>query len=212
MTKLQVALDCDLQSALKILTRVHPYIDIVEIGTPLIIREGMNAVRQVRKEYPNLTLLADLKIMDAGEEEASIAFEAGADIVTVLGVTNEATMTGAVQSASKCQGQIMVDMMQVNHPVEHGKQFIQMGCDILCVHTAYDLQSSHDSPYYELEQLREHLRSAKLAIASGVDNTKLDEIIQYRPEIIIVGGAITRSDNHTQSAQKLYERIHKHAD
>ena len=191
---------------------MHPYIDIIEIGTPLIIREGMNAVRQVRKEYPNLTLLADLKIMDAGEEEASIAFEAGADIVTVLGVTNEATMAGAIQSASKCQGQIMVDMMQVNHPVELGKQFIQMGCDILCVHTAYDLQSSQDSPYYELEQLREHLRSARLAIAGGVDNSKLDEILQYRPEIIIVGGAIMRSDNHTQSAQKLYERIHNHAD
>ena len=69
MTKLQVALDCDLQSALKILTRVHPYIDIVEIGTPLIICEGMNAVRQVRKEYPNLTLLADLWMLVRKKQE-----------------------------------------------------------------------------------------------------------------------------------------------
>ena len=51
-----------------------------------------------------------------------------------------------------------------------------------------------------------------IKFAGGVDNTKLDEILQYRPEIIIVGGAITRNDNHTQSAQQLYERIHNHAD
>jgi len=33
----------------------------------------------------SVAVLADLKIMDAGEHEANLAFEAGADIVTVLG-------------------------------------------------------------------------------------------------------------------------------
>ncbi len=61
MVKLQIALDGDLLSAQTILSQVHPFIDIVEIGTPLIYQEGMRAVRQIRETYPDLTLLADLK-------------------------------------------------------------------------------------------------------------------------------------------------------
>ena len=66
MIRLQVALDGDLDSALEILAVVHPYIDIAEIGTPLIYREGMRAVRLIHERYPDVSLLADLKIMDAG--------------------------------------------------------------------------------------------------------------------------------------------------
>ena len=43
MTALQLALDGDMSSALDILERVHPFIGIAEVGTPLVFREGMNA-------------------------------------------------------------------------------------------------------------------------------------------------------------------------
>ena len=39
--------------------------------------------------------------MDAGEFEADKCFEAGADIVTVLGVSNDETIEGCVRSAKK---------------------------------------------------------------------------------------------------------------
>ena len=45
---------------------------------------------------PTATLLADLKIVDAGELEAQIGFDAGADIVTVLGVAHDVTIQGAL--------------------------------------------------------------------------------------------------------------------
>ena len=207
MTKLQIALDGDLPSTLTILSQVYPFIDIAEIGTPLIYREGIHAIRQIRAVYPDLILLADLKIMDAGEEEATIAFEAGANIVTVLGVTNDSTIQGAIKSARKYKGQIMVDMMQVDNLIERGKQLLDMGCDILCVHTAYDLQSSQESPYLELQSLRKQLPSAKLAIAGGVNFSKLGEILPYDPDIIVVGGAITQAENPAENARQLYEGI-----
>ncbi|MFC1960403.1 3-hexulose-6-phosphate synthase [Chloroflexota bacterium] len=212
MPRLQVALDGDLTSALAILEKIHPFVDIAEVGTPLIFREGMNAVQQIRQAYPDLALLADLKIMDAGEEEAHIAYAAGADIVTVLGVTNDATIKSAVNSAGQHHGQIMVDMMQVARQQERATQLLQMGCHVLCVHTAYDLQTSHHPPYRELEQLRQHLPSAQLAIAGGVNLEKLAEILPYQPDIIVVGGAITRAFDPAHNAQQLYQRIHAYAD
>jgi 3-hexulose-6-phosphate synthase len=85
-SQLQLALDGDLASSLAILAQVHPYVDIVEVGTPLIYREGVHALRHIRAHAPAAMLLADLKIMDAGDEEAGIGFVAGAQIVTVMGV------------------------------------------------------------------------------------------------------------------------------
>ena len=52
----------------------------------------MEAVRRIERSFTAKTLLADLKIMDAGEGEASLAFEAGAGIVTVLGVAHDETI------------------------------------------------------------------------------------------------------------------------
>lgn len=116
MTKLQIALDGDLAAALDVLAQVHPFVDIAEIGTPLVFREGMRAVRRIRPAYPQLTLVADLKIMDAGRAEADIAFGAGADRVTVMALASDATITGALTSARSHNKRVMIDMMQVADP------------------------------------------------------------------------------------------------
>ena len=78
--KLQVAFDIQHSDEVLELVEVNGgLIDIVEIGTPLILKEGLKSVQKIKKEYPNQTVLADLKIMDAGSLEAQIGFDAGAD-------------------------------------------------------------------------------------------------------------------------------------
>lgn len=65
--KLQVALDFNtLKEALAFLEVVHPYADIAEIGTPLMLSEGVRAVSEVKRLYPQLQVLADMKLMDGG--------------------------------------------------------------------------------------------------------------------------------------------------
>jgi len=41
-------------------------VDWLEAGTPLIIAEGMNGVRALRDEFPDVPIVADLKTMDGG--------------------------------------------------------------------------------------------------------------------------------------------------
>lgn len=79
IVELQLALDfISIEDSIELLKEVGDSIDIVEIGTPFIVKDGMRAVREVRKAFPNLKILADLKIMDAGKEETACAVEAGA--------------------------------------------------------------------------------------------------------------------------------------
>ena len=207
MAQLQLALDGDLPSALDVLSRVHPYIDIAEIGTPLVFREGMNAVRRIRRKYPQLTLVADVKIMDAGQAEADIAFRAGADRVTVMAVAADATIEGALNCARTHRKQVMIDLMQVANPRTRVLELVNLGCDLLCLHTAHDQQSLQGSPFAQLAQVRAALPSTGLAIAGGVKLQTLEQILPLKPQVIIVGSAITASADPRETAKRFHERI-----
>jgi 3-hexulose-6-phosphate synthase len=60
-------------------------VDWLEAGTPLIIAEGMNGVRALRKAFPKVPIVADLKTMDGGYLEAELMAKAGAKFLEDLG-------------------------------------------------------------------------------------------------------------------------------
>src|SRR5689334_3474216 len=109
--KLQLALDLvDIQGAIELVEEVKDHVDVVEIGTPVVINEGLKAVKEVKNAFPQLTVLADLKIMDAAGYEVSQASAAGADIITILGAAEDESIKGAVEEAKKQGKQILADM------------------------------------------------------------------------------------------------------
>ena len=204
--RLQIALDGDLASSLAVLRAVRPSIDIAEIGTPLVLREGIAAARKIRAEFPDLTLLADFKIMDAGDEEATIAFEAGCDLVTVLGVTHDATLQGALVAARRFGKQIVVDLVGVRDLSARVGDLLNMGCDYLCIHTAHDVQAAQ-SPLHDLRQIRATWPDAPLAVAGGINLTTLDSVLELSPAIVVVGSAITKAAKPAEIAQVIHDRI-----
>ena len=212
MAKLQLALDGDLSDGLAVLEEAHACVDIVETGTPLVFREGMRAVRVIRAAYPGLRLLSDLKIMDAGGAEADIAFDAGADIVTVLGLSGDETIQGALASAEKGDGQVMVDMMGVADPPQRAAELIALGCDLLCLHTAHDQQTRRGSPWRQLAQVRAAYPALSLAIAGGVSLSLLPQIMPLHPQIVVVGSAITAAEDPGLAARLIHEGIREYGD
>ncbi|MCY4019988.1 MAG: orotidine 5'-phosphate decarboxylase [Chloroflexi bacterium] len=212
MPKLQLALDGDLEGALAVLEKAHAHVDIVEIGTPLVYREGMRALRRIRAAYPETCLLTDLKIMDAGEAEADIAFGAGADIVTVLGVGGDETIQGALASGVRHAGQVMIDMMAVTDPLARAAELVELGCDLLCLHTAHDQQAKRGSPWRQLAQLRAAYPELGLAIAGGVSLALLTHILPIQPQIVVVGSAITAAPDPGLAARLIQERMEQYAD
>lgn len=54
------------------------------MGTPLILGEGLHAVRALHERFPDHPIIADLKTMDAGFLEAEMMYRAGATFVVVM--------------------------------------------------------------------------------------------------------------------------------
>ena len=206
--KLQIALDTlSLEECIILLEQTKGNVDIAEVGTPFIIEEGMRPVRELKKRFPEIEILADTKIMDAGELEASSAFKAGADIVTVLGVSNDETILGAIKAAKQHGGKIMIDMIAVKNLVERAKEIDAMGVDYICVHTAFDVQKSGKDPLDELKMINKVICNAKSAVAGGVKLSTIDEIVEEGAEIIVVGGAICNAENKSETAKDMKKHL-----
>ena len=206
--KLQVAFD--LQSSDEIiifLEKNGDLIDIIEIGTPLIIKEGLKSVLKIKKKFPKQTVLADLKIMDAGLLEAQIGFDAGADIVTVLGLASTKTLNGVKQAAVKNEKEVMVDM--INHPCPENKwnELKNMEMGLCCLHTANDDTKDGETPLNDLERFYNLHGGKNIAVAGGINPDMIRKINSFHPEIVIVGGYIANSRNQRDALEEIRQAM-----
>ncbi|MGE7716874.1 3-hexulose-6-phosphate synthase [Priestia megaterium] len=202
--ELQLALDLvNISEAKEVVQEVQEYIDIVEIGTPVIINEGLKAVKEIKEAFPSLKILADLKIMDAGAYEVMKASEAGASIITILGATDDSTIKGAVEEAKKQGTQILVDMINVKNLEQRAKEVDALGVDYICVHTGYDLQAEGETPFEQLQTIKRVVKHAKTAVAGGIKLNTLPEVVQSQPDLVIVGGGITSEKDKRNVAEEM---------
>lgn len=207
--KLQAALDTlTLEECEELLEKAGHSIDIAEVGTPFILKEGMVPVQALKMRFPDILVLADTKIMDAGEYEAEGCFTKGADIVTVLGVSYDETIEGVVKAAKMYGKQVMVDMIGVKDLAKRSEEVDQMGVDYICVHTAFDIQGTgQQDPLEDLKIVNQVIKNAKSAVAGGVKLQTLDAIVQEGAEIIVVGGAICNAEDPSNMAKAMKERM-----
>ncbi|MFJ7850208.1 3-hexulose-6-phosphate synthase [Peribacillus sp. NPDC097206] len=206
--ELQLALDLvNIQEGIELVKQVEEYIDIVEIGTPVVINEGLRAVKEMKAAFPSLKVLADLKIMDAAGYEVMKASEAGADIITILGAAEDMSIKGAVEEAKKQGKKILVDMIAVKDLETRAKELDAFGVDYICVHTGYDLQAVGKNSFEDLQTIKRVVKNAKTAIAGGIKLDTLPEVIKVQPDLIIVGGGITGQDDIKGTAAQIQELI-----
>ncbi|MDD1514796.1 3-hexulose-6-phosphate synthase [Priestia megaterium] len=206
--ELQLALDLvNISEAKEVVQEVQEYIDIVEIGTPVVINEGLKAVKEIKEAFPSLKVLADLKIMDAGAYEVMKASEAGASIITILGATDDSTIKGAVEEAKKQGTQILVDMINVKNLEQRAKEVDALGVDYICVHTGYDLQAEGETPFEQLQTIKRVVKNAKTAVAGGIKLNTLPEVVQSQPDLVIVGGGITSEKDKRNVAEEMKKVI-----
>jgi len=205
--QLQLAVDVlSTEEMLKIADLVYPNFDILEIGTCLIIEEGLSAVEAAKARYPDKKCLADIKIMDAAQLEATSGFERGSDIITVLAVADDKTICNTLEIAANYNRQIMVDLLNVPNPVSRSVELEKLGVERICLHTAYDLQEENIDPTANLKAVRAAV-NCTLAVAGGIKLDNVAGAIAAGADIAIVGGAITKHPQPRDTATKFFKLI-----
>ncbi len=207
-TRLQVALDfVDLSRAIAVAeAAVAGGADVVEAGTPLIKSEGLDAVRKLRERFAELTLVADMKTMDAGKVEAEAAARAGADVMTVSGTAPESTIRECIETGRQYGLDVAVDLLGVPDAPALADRCAELGAAWLDVHCAIDAQMHGADPLAQLRELRGRTELT-LAVAGGLNSETAAAAAEAGADVVIVGGAITKAVDPRRAAADIREAI-----
>ena len=161
----------------------------------------------MKEHFPDKEVLADMKIMDAGFYEAEEALKAGADYVTVLGVTDNLTIQGCKEAAEKYGKEIVVDMICVDDMEERIAKLEELGVHGLAVHTGTDQQAAGRTPLDDLKVMAAAAKSAKISVAGGIHADTVKDYAVFKPDVLIVGGGICHAEDPVAAAKEIYMQL-----
>lgn len=209
MALTQMALDSlDFDATIALATKVAPHVDILEIGTPCIKHNGIKLLETLRAKFPNNKILVDLKTMDAGFYEAEPFYKAGADIVTVLGVSDIGTIKGVIDVANKYGKKAQVDLISVADKVARTKEVAKIGAHIIGVHTGLDQQAAGQTPFADLAAISALNLGVDISVAGGVKAATAAQVRDAGATIIVAGAAIYGAADPAAAAAEITSIAH----
>jgi len=204
--QLQVALDyTSLPPALVMAALVAPEVDIIEIGTPLCKAAGVDAIQAIREICPDKLILADFKTPDVGGIEAAMAFDAGADMITVIGGAAIATVEEALAETRKRGKEMLMELTGVRDIIARATEWRQIGVDRLVYHREWDAQSAgrewEEADKVTIRQLID--MGYKVTVTGGLTMELLPFFADLTPAVLICGRGIRETPNPRASAREM---------
>ena len=205
--QLQVAIDfLTTEDALALAAKVADSVDIIELGTPLIKAAGLSVVTAMKDAHPDKIVFADLKTMDAGELEADTAFKAGADLVTILGVAGDSTITGAVKAARAHGKGIVVDLIGVKDKAARAKEVTALGATFVEMHAGLDEQVEAGFTFDTLLEAGS-TSGVSFSVAGGVTIATIAAVQDAGAQVAVAGAAIYGAIDPAAAAAELRAAI-----
>ncbi len=207
---LQIALDTyDLPSALGPLQKAHQHIDVIEVGTILCLSEGMKAVRVIRSLFPDKTILADVRIAEAGSIISKMAFEAGANWVSVVSGATMTTAEVVQKEAEKHGGEVQIELLD-SWTWDMARQWRELGIAQVITHRSRDAEAKGDltwstRDFDEIWQLAE--LGFKVTVTGGVKPADIPRFAGVPVFVFIAGRAIVKADDPAAAAKQFQDVI-----
>ena len=205
---LQIALDIPSLGRAKNIIQELPESDrlILEVGTPLLKKYGVKAIRDLREVARDVFIIADLKTLDVGKVEVDLAFEETADAVVVAGVAAKETLDGFIYEAKKLGIYAVADMMNIDDPVKKLKTLKDMP-DIVILHRGIDMETGRTLGLERIKELKQAFADKKflVAVAGGIIPETAKEALAKGADILIVGRYITQSKDVKRAVREFLE-------
>ncbi len=201
-------------------------VDWLEAGTPLILAEGLNSVRTLRRHFPETPIVADLKTMDGGYLEAEMMARAGATHVVVMARAHEETLREVVRAGRDYGVKVMGDNLACDDMAGAARWLEEMGCDYIVHHIGYDQRRGiaarglrMPSP---LDQLREVVAAVGIPV-QAVGGLTIEQAVktpEYGAPLVVIGAPLVidadafkiAGGDVEASLRVICEKVHSYGD
>ncbi len=186
----QIALDfADIPQALKMAKiAVEVGFDWLEAGTPLIVMQGVAAIGELARAFPDYPVLADYKTMDSGGKNVERTLAQGGRLMTVCANSPDETVQSAIAMGKKTGIGVVVDTIGVKDQVARARQCAEWGADLIYLHYGADQRradaTKDASQWFEQVQAAVSIpigcscfstENAVFAVQHGIENVVIGE-------------------------------------
>ncbi len=218
---LQLALDStNLETAVVSAQKAEQVVDIIEIGTILACAEGMKAVSLLRALHPEHIIVCDLKTTDGGAILAKMAFEAGADWLTVSAAAHPATKAACKKVADeinilhpelKIPKEIQIEIYG-NWTLNDAQEWLNLGVTQAIYHRSRDAELAGKGWTQTDIDLMKALSDMglELSITGGIIPEDIHLFKDIKNAKAFIAGRALVGPNGLTIAQKIHEQINKY--
>lgn len=210
--KLQLALDMDnLEKALEVVDKCSQYVDIIEIGTVLVIEAGLSSVRKIRDKKPNSLLLADIRIIKAGGKLAKMTYESGANIITIMSDATEETFEAVIkEKKEKISREVLIEINDT-YTEQDLKKWKRYDLTHLIFHRGSEIKDTNEE--WNQEDFQEIIRlnemGFKVYVTGGIGIQEISLFKNIPVECFIVGRTIANAERPEEIAIAFHDEIRK---
>jgi bifunctional enzyme Fae/Hps len=204
---LQVALNSTMSDAYAIIQNL-PASDriLIEAGTPFIKSYGSAGIANIYSWwYQKLNpldlypyVVADLKCMDRGSVEVTLAKQAGASAAVALGLAPVETIDAFIETCRQQNIDSMLDMMNVDYPVKYLRLLKKMPT-VVILHRGVDeieFNKSKPIPFIQINKIRSSY-DTMISIAGGDSIREVQRGVFNGADIVVVWKEFYQPSGHT---------------
>jgi 3-hexulose-6-phosphate synthase/6-phospho-3-hexuloisomerase len=205
----QIALDFatieEALSAAKI--GVEAGVDWLEVGTPLIVSQGLAPIGQMVRAFPNYPVLADYKTMDSGGKNVHRTKSQGGHIMTVCAGSPDETVKAAIAASKETGVAVVVDTIGVKQQAARARQCADWGADMIYLHYGAD-QRAADASQDSTQWIEEVLAAVSIPVGVGCFGVE-DAVraVQQGAELVAIGHPVISSENPLEQLQQFVREV-----
>lgn len=205
--KLQISYNLpDLNQALEIAQHTAEFADIIGIGSLLLFKEGIKAVKIFKSTFPNKEIFAEAKLIEKAPDTVTMLAQAGASYISVLAGALHSTIKKSVETAKLFDAKIALDLLDAHSIGQSAHDAKTMGVDMLIINRLPHKPEEALEIESEWHSARENT-NLPIFITGKIDKSNIQQIIDLKPQGIMVGSAITRASSPKQEAHYIHSLL-----
>jgi 3-hexulose-6-phosphate synthase len=186
---------------------VEAGVDWLEIGTPLIVSQGLSPIGDMVRAFPKYPVLADYKTMDSGGKNVHRTKAQGGHVMTVCANAPDETVRAAVAASKETGVMVVVDTIGVKQQAARARQCANWGVHMIYLHYGAD-QRAADASQDSVQWLDEML--AAVSIPVGVGTFGIDDAVRAvskGADLVAIGHPVISSSNAAQELRDFVREV-----
>jgi 3-hexulose-6-phosphate synthase len=186
---------------------VEAGVDILEVGTPLIVAQGAGTIGQLKRAFPHYPVLADYKTMDSGGKNTVLTHQQGGQYMTVCGNAPDETVKAAVAASKETGVKVVVDLIGCKDVPARAAVCAAWGVDMLYLHYGAD-QRWADATRDSVQWLDEVLKVVKIPVGVGTFGWEdARRAVERGAALVAIGHPVISAEDPLAALKEYVKRV-----